>query len=126
MAGNFANQVAAFAEKARRRQTGIFRASAQALAEMANVPRAQGGNMPVDTGFLRNSLAASSSGMPATGAAPPQVVLLSLQAGATIYIGWTANYAIYMEYRYGFARLAAQNWNSIVARATQEAWTRYP
>lgn len=126
MAGNFANQVRAFADKARRRQTGIFRASVQALSEMASVPRAQGGNMPVDTGYLRNSLAASASGMPATGAAPPQVVLLSLQAGATIYVGWTANYAIYMEYRYGFARLAAQNWDSIVARVTQEAWTRFP
>lgn len=126
MARSFSNQVKAFADKAKRRQTAIFRESAQRLATEAGVPRAQGGNMPVDTGYLRGSMAASPTGMPALGALPPAVVLLSLQAGDTIFMGWTANYAIYMEARYGFARLAAQNWTFIVDKVTKEVKARYP
>jgi hypothetical protein len=126
MAGNFSSQVKAFADKAKKRQTAVFRESAQRLSTEANVPRAQGGNMPVDTGFLRGSMAASPSGMPATGALPPAIVLLSLQAGDTIFMGWTANYAIYMEQRYAFARLAAQNWDFIVNKVVKEVKARYP
>ena len=108
------------------RDRAVFRESAQRLAQQANVPRAQGGNMPVDTGYLRNSQGASLQGMPSTGAQPPALVLLSTKLGDSIYMGWTANYAIYMEARYGFARLAAQNWDFIVDKAVAEVKRRYP
>ncbi len=84
-----------------------------------------GGKMPVDTGFLRGSLAASKTGMPAGGAGPPELVLLTTKLGDSIFMGWTANYAIFMEARYGFQRSAAQNWNYIVTSVTAEVRSRF-
>ena len=122
----FDKQVKDWAAKTEKATLAVFRESAQRLAQQANVPRAQGGNMPVDTGYLRNSQGASLQGMPSTGAQPPALVLLSTKLGDSIYMGWTANYAIYMEVRYGFARLAAQNWDFIVDKAVAEVKRRYP
>lgn len=122
----FDKQVKDWAAKTEKATLAVFRESAQRLAQQANVPRAQGGNMPVDTGYLRNSQGASLQGMPSTGAQPPALVLLSTKLGDSIYMGWTANYAIYMEARYGFARLAAQNWDFIVDKAVAEVKRRYP
>lgn len=121
----FDKQVKDWTEKAKKASLAVFRESAQRLATEASVPRAQGGNMPVDTGFLRGSLGAALTGMPSTGAAPPAIVLLQTKLGDSVYMGWTANYAIYMEARYGFARLAAQNWDYIVEKVTVEVARRY-
>jgi len=97
----------------------VVKQSAQDLVNTAQTPRAKGGNMPVDTGFLRNSGMASLTGMPSgTGSTESQVTLTIYRAkpGDTIYFGWTANYAKYMERRYAFMRLAAQQWQDIVNR----------
>ena len=43
-----------------------------------------------------------------------------------IYIGWTANYAIYLEYGHsrqapaGFVRIAAEQWPQIVAQVSAQ------
>ncbi len=138
MAGKFEAQVRAFADKAKRRQTAIFRQSTQDVAQESNTPRGQGGKMPIDTGFLRASQAASKLGMPSgpgKGAAgtlynrplgiPVEVVLLNANLGDTVWVGWTANYAPVMEQRYGFMRSAAQNWQSIVDRVASDVRSRY-
>lgn len=132
MASKFGDQVRAFAEKAKLRQEAIFRESAQDLLEEANTPEAQGGKMPVDTGFLRNSSAASTDGMPGSDGAVPALVFLRLEVGQSVWVGWTAAYAMRMEHGFygedklgrtyaqagkGFARAAAQNWPFIVQRA---------
>jgi len=114
---SFGDQVKDWGEKAERATLAVFRDSSQQLATEANTPRDRGGNMPVDTGFLRGSMGASLQGMPAEGTQPPSLVLLQAKLGDSIYMGWTANYAIYMEHKYGFARLAEQNWNSIVDKS---------
>lgn len=124
--GNFTKQMEAFTRKCKMRQTAIFRQSVQDLSHDASVPIAQGGNMPVDTGFLRNSIGAASDSMPSTGAQPPETYLLTVQAGDTVYVGWTANYAIYMNFRYQFADLAAQKWDYIVQKVTHQVRKRYP
>ncbi len=137
----FAAQVGAFAEKCKRRQLAIFRESTQRVAQRAGVPETRGGKMPVDTGFLRNSVAASVTGMPSTGAQPPELVLLNVQIGDTVWVGWTAAYAMRMEYGFegddslgrtysqagkGFLRAQVQLWDRIVADVTAEVRRRFP
>ena len=141
----FARDVAAFKEKARKRSLAIFRESAQRLAHQANRSRFDGGRMPVDTGFLRNSMAGSTSGVPSgpsegrrrrAGEAgllyhgpvgqPVEVAILSARLGGSVWMGWTAMYAPFMEERYGFFRAGSQNWQNIVNEVTAEAKRRIP
>jgi hypothetical protein len=135
VASKFSAQVRAFAEKAKAMQLAVFRESAQRLMEEAGTPEGQGGRMPVDTGFLRNSRAASLEGMPTNGAMDPTLVFASMELGQTVWAGWTAAYAMRMEHGFygedslgrtyaqpgkGFARAAAQRWDFIVAEVTAE------
>jgi hypothetical protein len=137
----FGDQVRAMTEKAKQRSEVIFRESVQRLMEEANTPEAGGGKMPVDTGFLRNSVAASTSGMPGAGGTAPGLVFAQLKVGETVYAGWTAAYALRMEHGFqgedslgrtyaqagkGFARAAAQNWAFIVDQVTAEVKGRMP
>lgn len=141
MAGSFAKEVAAFADKAKRRQLAIFRESTQRVAQRAGVPEAMGGKMPVDTEFLRNSVGASTSGMPSAGAQPPELVLLTVQVGDTVWVGWSAAYALRMEYGFqgedslgrsysqagkAFLRSQIQLWDGIVSEVTAEVRRRFP
>lgn len=103
--------------------------------------------MPVDTGFLRASLLASTSAMPsidkgkvpAEGARPGQyvedatqieLVINGAKLGDPLYFGFTAAYAAVMEYGtgslppYAFVRTAAQGWQAIVARKEREIMQR--
>lgn len=127
--GDFASQVGAFVAKSDARMTAVFRQSAQDLINEAQEPRGSGGNMPVDTGFLRNSGQAQLNTLPSGESMKPdnfaggtwdaqEAVLIINQAklGDRIIFGWTANYAPYMEARYGFLRLAAQNWQQTVTK----------
>lgn len=134
MTKKFTAQVAAFKTNADAKMLAVFRESAQRLAQEANTPTAQGGNMPVDTGFLRGTQAANIGAMPSgpssatqgpASAEPVELVVLSAQLGDKLFIGWTANYAKYMEAMYGFMRLASQNWNATVRSVVQEVRRRY-
>src|SRR5690242_4159391 len=83
----------------------VFKQSTQEVASRA------ANAVPVDTGFARASVRASLSAMPAADQEKPkggvafpfdfsEVTLTIANAKLTdaIYIGWTANYAIYLEY----------------------------
>ena len=126
-------------EKANKRALAIFRDSAQRLGEEANKPEARGGKMPVDTGFLRNSFVASKDGMPTKQSLPLPLVLISVQLGETVYVGWTAKYARRMEFGFegadklgrtysqagkGFMRSAAQRWPQIVNESARAVKSR--
>lgn len=105
----------------RQYQEAIFKQSVQEVLHTANLPKAQGGNMPVDTGYLRNSLTANlnspAAGTSREGTNADEDVALVI-AGATvndvIWAGWTANYAKYQEYKNGFREGAAMQWRKIV------------
>ncbi len=103
----------------------------------------EGGNMPVDTGYLRASLLASTSQMPTIreDARPADgqtyredgqvaLVIAGADLGETIYVGYTAAYARAVEYGHNgaparaFVRLAAQNWQEIVTRVAAQAKAR--
>lgn len=134
----FSAQVDAWVTKSQDRLLRVRNESAQRVIGQAQRTRAEGGNMRVDTGFLRASGQGSTEEMPkidstarptAGGAYDYNVSTLALIiAGAslsdTIYWGYTASYAAFREHEDGFVRLAAQNWRSIVQQVAEEARKR--
>jgi hypothetical protein len=144
MAQTFSAQVSAFVAKTERRIEAVFKASAQdVISDMQEPGPAIGsptafgtGNLPVVTGFLRASLQAAINNPPGgITFRPPDgnfayepsavaLVIAGARLGETIYATYAANYAPFMEARYGFVRLAAQNWQSIVDRNAREAQRR--
>jgi hypothetical protein len=77
--------------------------------------------------------------MPSESDGVVELVILTANLGDTIYIGWTAAYAMRMEYGFqgpdslgrvynqpgnGFARSAAQNWPKIVDRVVAQVKAR--
>lgn len=121
MAGTFTAQIRNWTEKAKRNLDLVIKQSAQDVFEIAQTPVAQGGNLPVDTGFLRNSFVASLNG--STSLTGPDAYVLAIagfELGDVIFGGWTAEYAVHVEFgargrapRF-FMRGAAQQWQSIV------------
>jgi len=123
MAKTFTAQINDWSDKAKRNMTLVVRQSAQDVFEIAQTPVAKGGNMPVDTGFLRNSLIAGLNGSTSlTGPNAYVMAIAKMDAGDTMIGGWTAEYAAAQEYgaqgRAGrfFMRGAAQQWQAIVAK----------
>lgn len=138
---DFAGQVRAFTDRARARQEAIFKVSAERVLERASVPKSQGGRMPVDTGFLRNSARASTEGVPSRESRDPPLVFAIMELGDTVTVGWTAAYALRMEHGFvgedklgrtyaqqgnGFLRSQVQNWPFIVAEVTAEVQAQIP
>lgn len=127
MANTFQAQVKAFADRAEEKLEAVIKKSAEEVFEIAQRPKAQGGRMPVDTGFLRNSLVASLDGGTVGGGTEAYTLAISgMELGQTIFGGWTAEYALHQEY--GTAYMpgnfymlgAAQEWQSIVARNAEK------
>jgi len=128
MAGKFEAQVAEFARLTKEKMLLVVKQSAQDVFEAAQVPKAQGGNMPVDTGFLRNTMVSSLSG--GAGLQGPDAyvaVIAGMDLGDSVFGGWTASYARHVEYGTSkmagsfFALRAAMEWQAIVARNVQKA-----
>jgi hypothetical protein len=104
--------------------------AAQNLTNDVQTSRSRGGNLPVDLGFLANSFSASLNSVPSGPSEKPQgyvaknwndepvaLVINRLKIGDRLVMGYTANYAPYMEARYAFVRSAAQNWDQHVKKA---------
>lgn len=127
---NFAASVSKFITVSEARVDAVVKESTQRVIEEAQLPVAKGGKMRVDTSFLRNSGVVSLTGMPSgpsrpTGDDAPQAqdvnaAIANAAPGASIWFGWTANYARPREYADGFLRSAAQNWRSIVSKVAGE------
>lgn len=126
---DFGQLVGAHIRKYDSRMTAVFRQSAQDLIEEAQTPISAGGAIPVDSGFLRNSGQAALNNTPSGESIKPKnysggtwsadeaaLIINRAQLGDRVIFGYVANYAIYMERRYGWVRLAAQNWPQIVKR----------
>lgn len=141
--GKFAAQVGAWVAKTKARQEAVFKESAQRVIVVMQTPVAKGGNLPVDTGFLRASLMATIG--PPTASTTPNpggegkhsydagavsLVIANASITDTITVVYTANYARFQEYgAHGkpgrrFVALAAQQWQAIVAEVAREAQAR--
>lgn len=141
---SFAASVGDWAQEVEGAIEAVFKESVQELVSIAQTPRAAGGRMRVDTGFLRASLLASTSMMPAINpSAKPSdggsyaysgaeisAVIAGSDLGQTIWLGYTAAYAGYREYGArgqtpdAFVRTAAQKWPAIVAAKEAELRSR--
>lgn len=119
----FTAQIKAFTDRAKEKMEAVVKQSAQEVFSIAQTPKAQGGRMPKDTGFLQGSLVSELNG--ATVGKGTDSYLLAIagaELGDTIFAGWTANYARFMEYGTSktpanfYMLNAAQQWQAIVAR----------
>lgn len=121
---SFSAQVGRHIARYKDRMEAVFKEATQATIREAQTPVSQGGRMPVDTGFLRNSLVSGLNGSTSLTGADSYVLIIA-QAGITdtIEAGWVANYAKWVEFgsqgRTGrfFMRGAAQKWPEFVRKA---------
>jgi hypothetical protein len=132
----FASTVSQWVAESQRRMEVVFHEATQDLIEEMQTPVGDGGNMPIDTGFLRASIRVTLDGLvPGTLSRPsdtatytynPAVAVLAIvsaQLGDTIYASYTANYARVVHYgsstRQGrqWITMAAQRWPQIVTAA---------
>lgn len=113
------------------RMRAVFQQSAQDLGEAVNTPKAKGGRLPVDTGFLRASFGADINSVPRGSGGTDfdiQPLILAIQRavlGDAILFGYSANYAKVQEAKNGFIRLNVQNWPSIVSKAVKKVKRDY-
>jgi hypothetical protein len=134
---DFASQVDNWTRATEARLLAVFRDASQTVIAEMQKPVAAGGNMPIDTGYLRSSLQVALNEEPTSMDRPnpnpngkfaydSTVVTLTIgqaKLGDTIYSSYHANYAGHVEYgangRPGraFVRLAAAQWPRIVRNA---------
>lgn len=107
----------------------VLRESIDETVNTMQTPKAEGGRMPVDTGFLRSTGLSSLNGWPSGPDDKPAdaalnsynwdgesvtTTLADMKQGDTFYFGWTAVYALKQEVYNGFLDTAAQNWQAVV------------
>lgn len=144
---SFDAQVTKWVQQTKQRQEAVFRESIQRLIEEMQTPVGQGGNMPIDTGFLRASLRlgigplsiamVSNAGKTSTSydAGVYAVTISKIKLGEVASARYIANYArriemgfvgedslgrSYKQKGYGFVRLAVQRWPTIVRQVCAE------
>lgn len=127
----FAASVADWAARTKAAQLQVMRDSVADVIEDANLPKAQGGRMPVDTGNLRNTIASGLNGDlgPPTSAAI-ELTIAQMEVGDVAQFAWTAEYAMRQELGFigedalgrtynqegnHFVGTAAAKWPAIVA-----------
>lgn len=94
MAKTFAAQLEAFRDKSVAQIEAVLSASVQDVVEEAQRPKAQGGRMPVDTAFLRNSLVSELNGAQmGQGAESYALTAEAMGIGDIARFAWTAAYA---------------------------------
>lgn len=141
---SFAQQVAEMVENQKKVLEGVVKDAIQDTVHdaqlqgpsVANPSGGKGGSMPVDSGYLRASGGASLSGYPSGGAAKVagvtynynendiNVVISQLKLGDSFFFGWTAEYALVQNYRYGFRDKAVQNFSDHAMKRAAEAKQR--
>lgn len=115
-----------FIAKVQKRVDLVIKDAIQQVVLGVTVPKAQGGRMPVDTGFLRNSMVAAIGTYPvgpSTPDADPMGVPPTVSIMPTVnrwdltdplYIGFSANYARHQEAINGFIEAEVQRWPQVV------------
>lgn len=140
---SFSAQVSAWVAETKERVVAVRNEAAQRTVELMQTPVAAGGNLPVDTGFMRASLRALIGiALPGETYRPDgpghygydesavNLVIASAQLSDTITVAYSANYALFVEMggrgrpARRFVALAAQNWPSIVEQVCVEARSR--
>ena len=126
---SFSAQLDDVIKETNERIEAVMRTAVMEVIDEAQLSDDKGGKMRIKTGFLRASGQLSFEAMPAGPVrgepkkkyeydkGPVELQLANVEAGQTIFFGWTANYAAAREARDGFLVSALQNWQKIVDRA---------
>jgi hypothetical protein len=140
MASDFAGQIDDWVRNSQALVEGVFRESTQRVFDVMTTPRGQGGNLPVDTGYLWHSAQAStdapipidpsSKGEPgqsyALDSGPVSLVINGSKLGDTTYLTFTASYAAHVDLGTSrqpaalFVEQAAQQWPQIVEQVQSD------
>ena len=120
----FTADVAEFQRLTLDKMRRVARQSIQDTIMIAQTPVAQGGDMPVDTGTLRNSLVSRINGSNGVQGADSYLVSIAqLEIGNVINFTWTADYAVPRHYMVGVGQggglwrdKAVQQWQAIVRK----------
>ena len=120
----FMADVSRFADLSADKMLRVAKQSAQDVINIAQTPVAKGGQLPVDTGFLRNSLVTSLDGRQVAEGADSFILgIAGMELGDTIRFAWTAEYAIARHYAVGVGQggglwrdHAANQWQTIVRK----------
>lgn len=110
--GTFSATIEQWAHEVEGAHLAIAKASIQDLIEMVKTPIAAGGNMPIDTSFLQNSLTGSNADIPSlnpahhpdnmspitANAGAIEALISGLEAGQVLHFGFTAIYALRQNY----------------------------
>lgn len=136
----FSAAVGAWASATEKRLSAVHKKAVEKLAMEMTRTRAEGGNVPVDTGNLYRSLLASTTGMPKTAEGPfagsnvPSVIA-TLRMNDTVWLGFQAKYArrvnfgfvgadalgrVYNQQGAHFVERAIAMWPQIVRKAVEE------
>jgi len=117
--------------KAERRIDAVLKDATQSVVAVAQVTKAKGGKMPVDTGNLRNSLQSSvAGGASGQGAESYIMAAADMKGGDVATFTWTAEYAAAVNNgnngRPGahFVEGAVDQWPAIVRASTAKAKAR--
>lgn len=111
----------AFIGKTKDQMLRVAKQSIQDTVRIAQTTGAQGGDMPVRDGFLRNSLVTELNGGEVAAGADSYVLgIATLQLGDAFRVAWTAEYAVPRHYLVNangglWRDKAAQQWQRIVA-----------
>lgn len=132
MADRFEAQVSAWVRKTEARMLAVFRDSVQDLFSVAQTTVPQGGDLPIDTGNLRNTfISGLNDGATMEGPDAYEFAVANAKIGDSVYGGWTAEYArrmehgfvgtdslgrVYNQQGFHFVANAAAQWQSIVDR----------
>jgi len=128
MANSFTADIRNWNDKAKRNMRGIMREATQAVITDAQKPVSKGGNMPVDTGNLRNTLASGLNGLFGAPADDSYVLTIAgMNPGDTAQFGWSSDYARARHYKpeiFGqgggmWRDKAAKQWDTIVDRVAK-------
>ena len=118
-------------KKTEKRIDAVLKDATQSVVAVAQVTKAKGGKMPVDTGNLRNSLQSSVAGG-ASGQGAESYIMASagMKGGDVATFTWTAEYAAAVNNgnrgRPGahFVEGAVDQWTAIVRASTAKAKAR--
>lgn len=135
----FSGDIEKHRQKVLRRARFVARTAALETFNESRLLRSKGGRMPLDTGFLRASSQARIGSIPsgptqspspnkrygeneqASGQPVEATIIRWIPERDRLYFGFTANYARWMEAKYGYVRGAAENWNKNVRSANKRA-----
>ena len=120
----FIADVSAFVDKTKEQMLRVAKQSVQDTVKYAQTPVAKGGDMPVDTSFLRNSLVTTVRGVTAGQGADSYILGISaLELGDPFQVEWAAEYALSRHYMVAAGQggglwrdKAAQRWQSTVEK----------